>query len=139
MARPRQRAQARHQFNRTDRISETIREIVATELERIGDERVDLVTVTGVDVDGDLATARVYYSAMTVEADGRGDEVAEALDEMRWTIQKVVNGAIRARKTPQISFHPDDVLAAALRIDDIIAHRIDPEAEAAAADADRDA
>ena len=28
MGRPRQRAQARHQYNRTDRISETIREIV---------------------------------------------------------------------------------------------------------------
>ena len=39
MGRPRQRAQTRHQFNRTDRIGQTIREIVATELERLGDER----------------------------------------------------------------------------------------------------
>ncbi|NLA35557.1 MAG: ribosome-binding factor A, partial [Actinobacteria bacterium] len=60
MARPRQRAQARHQYNRTDRIAETIREIVATQLERIADERADMVTVTGVKVDNDLNTAKVY-------------------------------------------------------------------------------
>ncbi|MFN8052901.1 MAG: 30S ribosome-binding factor RbfA [Acidimicrobiales bacterium] len=126
MARPRQRAQARHQYNRTDRISETIREIVATELERLGDERVDLVTVTGVTVDNDLNTAKVFYSALTVEADGRLDGVADALEEIRWPIQRVVNGAIRARKTPQIEFLPDDVLAAALRIDDIINDRVHP-------------
>ena len=41
MGRPRQRAQARHQYNRTDRISETVREVVATELERLGDPYVD--------------------------------------------------------------------------------------------------
>lgn len=129
MGRPRQRAQARHQYNRTDRISETIREIVATELERLGDERVDMVTVTGVTVDNDLNTAKVFYSALTAEAEGRVDEVAESLDEIRWPIQRVVNGAIRARKTPQIVFLPDDVLAAALRIDDIIAHRVLPAGE----------
>jgi len=136
MGRPRQRAQARHQYNRTDRISETVREIVATELERIGDERVDMVTVTNVVVDNDLATAKVYYSALTAEAEGRLDDVDEALEELRWTIQKVVNGAIRARKTPQISFHPDDVLAAALRIDDIIAERVHPAGEGVDAESD---
>lgn len=126
MGRPKQRAQARHQYNRTDRISETVREIVATELERLGDERVDMVTVTNVVVDNDLQTAKVFYSALVAEAEGRLDDVDEALEEVRWRIQKVVNGAIRARKTPQISFHPDDVLAAALRIDDIIAERVQP-------------
>lgn len=126
MARPRQRAQARHQFNRTDRIAETVREIVATELERIDDERAEMVTVTGVKVDNDLNTAKVYYSAIIAENEGRLDEVAEALDEARWPIQQVVNRSIRARKTPQIQFLPDDVLAAALRIDDILAERIKP-------------
>lgn len=135
MGRPRQRAQARHQYSRTDRISQTVREIVATELERLGDERVDMVTVTSVVVDNDLQTAKVYYSALTAEAEGRVDDVAEALEELRWPIQRIVNGEIRARKTPQISFHPDDVLAAALRIDDIIAERVHPAGESADGDA----
>ncbi|HMS12813.1 MAG: 30S ribosome-binding factor RbfA [Microthrixaceae bacterium] len=129
MGRPRQRAQTRHQFNRTDRIGQTIREIVATELERLGDERLELVTVTGVVVDGDLGTAKVYYSALTAEAEHRVDEVEGALEELRWPIQKVVNRAITARRTPQLSFHPDEVLAAALRIDDILAQRVTDESD----------
>ncbi|MEZ5322962.1 MAG: 30S ribosome-binding factor RbfA [Microthrixaceae bacterium] len=129
MARPRQQAQARHRFNRTDRIAETIREIVATELERHDDDRLTLVTVTGVVVDNDLAAAKVYYSALTAAAGGHTDDVAGALDELRWPIQRVVNGAIRARRTPQIQFLPDEVLAAALRIDDIAAQRVTVEVE----------
>lgn len=124
---PRQRRSGRNSFNRTDRISEAIREIVATQLERHAEERLELVTVTSVEVDGDLATAKVYYSDLVAQSEGRAGEVAEALEEVRWPIQKVVNRDIRARRTPQVSFHHDDVLDAALRIDDIVAGRIEPE------------
>jgi ribosome-binding factor A len=110
-------------FSRTDRLSESIREIVATELERLDDDRLDMVTVTSVTVDNDLAHAAVYYSALVAENDGRGDEVAEALDDQRWRIQRVINRNVRARKTPQIAFHPDDVLQRALRLDDILEGR----------------
>jgi ribosome-binding factor A len=97
-----------------------IREIVAGELERLGDERLEMVTVTGVRVDGSLDTADVFYSAFTAEEDGRLDELDEAFEDVRWRIQKKVNGAIRARRTPQIRFRPDDVLEGALRIEEII-------------------
>ncbi|MEZ5371803.1 MAG: 30S ribosome-binding factor RbfA [Microthrixaceae bacterium] len=108
-------------FQRTDRIGETIRELVAEELERIGDERLDLVTITGADVDGDLARARVYFSAlMAAEADEL-DEVTEALDELRWPLQQVINRNIRARKTPQISFKRDTSIEAGLHIEEVLA------------------
>ena len=110
-------------FSRTDRISESIREIVATELERLDDDRLDMVTVTNVTVDNDLAHAAVYYSALVAAQEGRGEEVAEALADQRWRIQRVVNRNVRARKTPQIAFHPDDVLQQALRLDDILEGR----------------
>jgi ribosome-binding factor A len=110
-------------FSRTDRISETIREIVATELERLDDDRLDLVTVTNVTVDNDLAHAAVYYSALVAAQEGRGDEVADALEDQRWRIQRVVNRNVRAKKTPQIAFRPDEVLQQALRLDDILEGR----------------
>jgi len=125
MARPRQRPQPRRQYSRTDRIAETIREIVATELERLGDERLDLVTVTNVVVDADLSTAKVYYSALTATAEDRTDQLAEGFEAVRWPIQRVVNKAMTARRTPQIVFVPDDVLSAALRIEDILAQRVE--------------
>jgi ribosome-binding factor A len=107
-------------FQRTDRIGELVREIVASELERIGDERLELVTVTAVQVDGSLDHADVFYSAFNAEADDRLGEVAEALDEVRWPIQQVVNRQVRARRTPQIRFRPDEVLSEALRIEEIL-------------------
>ncbi len=111
---------APRQFSRTDRLGELVREVVASELERIGDERLDLVTITGVQVDGSLEHADVFYSALQAEADGRTDEVAEALEERRWKVQQVVNREVRARKTPQITFKHDDVLTSALRVEEIL-------------------
>ena len=69
----RRRPAGRQQFSRSDRISEQVREVVANELERIGDERLDLVTITGVRIDNELARAEVFYSAMTAEDEGRID------------------------------------------------------------------
>ena len=97
-----------------------MREIVASELERIGDERLEMVTVTAVDVDASLERAEVFYSALSAEEDGRSEEVAEALEELRWPIQKLVNKEVRARRTPQIQFRQDTVLTSALRIDEIL-------------------
>jgi ribosome-binding factor A len=122
----RRRPAGRHQFSRSDRVQEVVREVVATELERIGDERLDMVTVTDVRVDNELAKAEVFYSALTAEAEGRLDEVAEAFEDVRWPIQQVVNRTVRARRTPQIEFRPDDTLASAIRIEDILAGRVDP-------------
>lgn len=114
------RRRAPRPYNRTDRIGELVREIVASELERIGDERLDLVTITDVRVDGSLEHAEVFWSALQAEDDDRLGEVAEALEERRWKLQQVVNREVRARKTPQIAFRPDDVLRSALRVEEIL-------------------
>ncbi|MDQ2678311.1 MAG: ribosome-binding factor A [Actinomycetota bacterium] len=101
-------------------MGEQLREIVASELERIGDERLELVTITAVDVDGSLETADVFYSAMSADEDGRSEEVAEALDEQRWKVQQLINREVQMRRTPQIRFRPDTVLSSALRIEEIL-------------------
>lgn len=116
----RRRSGSQRDFNRTDRIGGLVRDVLALELERIDDERLELVSITTVQVDGALEHAKVYYSSLHAEEEGRLDEVAEALAELRWPLQQVVNREVRARKTPQISFHYDDVLTSALRIDDIL-------------------
>lgn len=126
MGRPRQRAATRHQYSRTDRISESIREIVATELERIGDERLDMVTITNVTVDNDLNTAKVFYSSIVATAEGRTDVIEDGFEAVRHRVQQAVGRGVRARKTPRVTFLPDDVLNAALRIEDIVSGRVEP-------------
>jgi ribosome-binding factor A len=51
-------------YPRMARVNEVVREVIADELERLSDPRLGLVTVTGVDVSGDLRHATVYYSAL---------------------------------------------------------------------------
>ena len=118
-------------------MGEQLREIVASELERIGDERLELVTITAVDVDGSLETADVFYSAMSADEDGRSEEVAEALDEQRWKVQQLINREVHMRRTPQIRFRPDTVLSSALRIEEIlrdIGEQDGPDSDAASLD-----
>lgn len=106
-----------------------IRAVVATELERLDDDRLELVTVTAVEVDADLSSAQVYYSAIYAEEQGRLDEVRDALEDLRWPIQRILNAEIRARRTPQIVFAPDEVLRRALHLEDLMAGRADPAIE----------
>ena len=46
-----------HRYPRSARLSETLREIIAEELVRIDDERLELVTITNIDVDNELNRA----------------------------------------------------------------------------------
>ena len=55
-------------------------EVLADELERMSDPRLELVTLTGVDVSRDLRHAKVYYS--TLDRD-RGRRAATSVPERR--------------------------------------------------------
>ncbi|MFM7069753.1 MAG: 30S ribosome-binding factor RbfA [Actinomycetes bacterium] len=134
----RRRSTAPRAFQRSDRVGELVREIVASELERLGDDRLEMVTITACGVDASLEHAIVWFSALGAEEEGSLDEVAEALDELRWPIQQVVNRQVRARRTPQIQFRPDTVLTGALRIEEILRglpERPEPDSAASARDA----
>jgi ribosome-binding factor A len=95
-----------------------VREILGEELERIGDERLEMVSITSVDVDADLNRGIVYFDSLTgVDGD---DEVLEAFGELRVRLQGALGRQMRARKTPILDFRPDDVLRSAERIDELL-------------------
>jgi ribosome-binding factor A len=107
-----------HRYPRSARVGETLREIIAEELVRIGDERLEFVTVTGIDVDNELNRAHVFYDSLAGE-DG-DEEIIAALGEHRARLQSSIGRQIRAKKTPILDFQPDDALRSAERIDDIL-------------------
>ena len=119
VAMARRRPSAPRQFSRTDRVGEVIQRS-SRPSRAIGDERLEMVTITAVDVDGALERADVFYSCLSADEEGRSDEVAEALEERRWKVQQVINRQVQTRRTPQISFRPDTVLSSALRIEQIL-------------------
>ena len=117
-------------YRRTARVNELVREIVAEELQIIGDERLELVTITGVEVDAELRTGRVYFD--TPWADRADDTLAaEALESHRGRLQRAIADQARMRRTPELSFHPDEGVRAGLRVESIL-RDLGPQAEGAA-------
>ena len=114
----------KHSYSRSDRLSVSVREVVADELVRIDDERLEFVTITRVDVDTEMNRGIVYYDSLRGEA---GDaEIIEALNDHRIRIQGAVGRQVRAKKTPVLSFRPDDVIRSAERIDRILRENPSP-------------
>jgi ribosome-binding factor A len=109
---------------RTARFNELLREVIAEQLERIDDQRLEHVTITSVDVDADLNRAIVYYDALAGES--VDEKVLEAFGAHRVRIQGAIGRQVRARKTPILQFRPDDVIRSAERIDRILRDATSP-------------
>lgn len=134
MSKPRRTAApSGHRYPRTARLNESLREVIAEELIRIDDERLSMVAITAIDVDPEMNRAVVFWDSLLGE-DG-DEQISEALGEHRIRIQSAVGRQIRAKKTPILSFRPDDAIRAAERIEQIL-HREDtlPERPAESAD-----
>ena len=116
----RKRSAGERPYARTERVSELVREIVAEELQTIDDERLELVTITSVDVDNELSKGMVYFDAFDLA--GRTDEeVAEALRSHRVRLQGAIGRQARMRRTPELVFRPDPAVRAGARVDEILA------------------
>jgi ribosome-binding factor A len=105
-------------YPRTARLNRLFQEILAEELERIDDERLELVTIMSVDCDASLDRAIVYYESLGGADDD--DEVLEALDEVRPRLRTAVGRQARVKRTPELVFKPDDVERGARRVEDIL-------------------
>ena len=111
----RRRTAARRPRQRPHRSpGELVREVVASELERIGDARLVLVTITDATVDGSLEHGRLL-SALQAE-DGRLDEGRGSGAALEGAAG--VNCEVRARHSDQPRH--DDVLRSVLRADQIL-------------------
>ncbi len=115
---------APHRYPRTARVNEVIIEIVAEELARLSDPRLEMVTVTGAEASTDLAYATIYYSAL----DGAGQQQSEAqatataaaLHKATPHLRRVMGRQVRWRNTPFLTFKLDPSVAAGERIEELL-------------------
>ncbi len=105
-------------YPRTARLNRLFQEILAEELERIDDERLEMVTITAVDCDSALVRAVVLYD----NPGGADDdaEVLEGLGEARSRLQAAIARQARVKHTPELVFRPDDVLRGAERLEEVL-------------------
>jgi ribosome-binding factor A len=102
-------------YARTLRVNEVLRQVLAEELERLSDadERLSMLTVTGVDAAPDLRQARVYLGSLSGEA-------SEALAERRAHLQRAVGRQVRMKRTPLLTFEVDPAVEAGNRVEDVL-------------------
>ena len=105
-------------YPRMARVNTLLQEILGDEIERIDDDRLELLTVTGVVCEPDLRRAIVSYDSLRgPDAD---DEVIEALGAHRPRLQRAVARQARLKRTPELRFEPDAAIRAGERIDEVL-------------------
>lgn len=102
-------------YPRTARVNELVREVLATELERLADvdERLHLATITHVDVSADFSHATVLLSSLS-------EATEEALMEYRVRLQRAIGRQVRLKRTPLLGFAVDPAIESGRRVEAIL-------------------
>ncbi|PWA13546.1 30S ribosome-binding factor RbfA [Pueribacillus theae] len=104
---------------RANRVAEQIKQELTEIIDRrLKDPRIGFVTITGVEVTGDLQQAKVYFTVL-------GDEekkaaTLEALEKASGFIRSEIGSRIRLRKTPELLFLFDESINYGNRIEKLI-------------------
>ena len=104
---------------RSNRVAEQMKKEIGDIIGRkIKDPRVGFVTVTDVDVTGDLQQATVYITSLGSERERA--ETLKALEKASGFIRSEVGSRIRLRRTPEISFEFDASVEYGNKIDQLL-------------------
>ncbi len=123
---------------RTARVASVIREVVSNSiLFELRDPRIANVTVTRVEVSGDIQHARVFVSVM-------GDERAQTLcmhglESSAGFLQSKLADRVKTRYTPQLRFVLDDGIKKSFEVTRIIKEVLPSHSEGTLADAEAEA
>ncbi|RYG73839.1 30S ribosome-binding factor RbfA [Lentibacillus lipolyticus] len=104
---------------RSNRVAEQMKKELGELLsQRIKDPRVGFVTVTDVEVTGDLQQATIFISVLGSEEEKH--DTLTGLAKAKGFIRSEIGKRIRLRKTPEISFELDEALEHGNRIEKIL-------------------
>lgn len=104
---------------RANRVAEQMKKELGEILTlKLKDPRVGFVTVTDVEVTGDLQQATIYISVLGSEKEKQDSLLG--LTKARGFIRSEIGKRIRLRKTPEITFEFDEAFEYGSRIDSIL-------------------
>ncbi|GEN86460.1 30S ribosome-binding factor RbfA [Oceanobacillus sp. FSL W8-0428] len=104
---------------RAHRVAEQMKKELGDILSRkIKDPRVGFVTVTDVEVTGDLQQAKIFISVLGDEK--KKQETLLGLAKAKGFIRSEIGKRIRLRKTPELTFEFDEAIEQGNRIDSIL-------------------
>jgi ribosome-binding factor A len=113
---------------RANRVGEQVKKELSDIIGRkIKDPRIGFVTVTDVQVSGDLQQAKVYISVLGDEE--QRENTLKGLAKAKGFIRSEVGQRIRLRKTPEIIFEWDESMEYGNRINSIL-HQLHNDSDA---------
>jgi ribosome-binding factor A len=103
---------------RMRKVNEALREVLAEGIDALGDPGIGFVTVTGVRATSDFSEAAVYVSVLGNEK--KRERSLRSLERAHGVLQARVARELRFRRTPLLTFHYDETLDRALRMNDLL-------------------
>jgi ribosome-binding factor A len=103
--------------DRMAKVNSTLREVLAEEIERMNDTRLEMVSVTAVQTAPNLRNAMVYIDVLDED---KHDPALEALNRAAHRLQKAIGQQVRMKYTPALEFAIDPGVVGGERIDAIL-------------------
>ncbi|MDV2858307.1 MULTISPECIES: 30S ribosome-binding factor RbfA [Oceanimonas] len=126
------------EFSRTRRVGQELQKEIAVILQReIKDDRLGMVTVSGVEVSRDLNYAKVFVTFLDNDAE-RVEQGMEVLKEASGYIRSLVAKAMRLRVTPELRFSYDQSLVEGMRISTLVSSTVEEDKRRSAGRNDED-
>jgi len=105
---------------RVGRVSqEILREVNDILLNTVRDPRVDGITITDVDLTGDLQEATIFYSTLETD-DQTKKETQTGLNKATGLIRKELGARLTTYHTPELEFKRDESVEYGNRIDELL-------------------
>ncbi|MFC3914643.1 30S ribosome-binding factor RbfA [Pseudaeromonas sharmana] len=112
------------EFSRARRVAQQMQREVAMILQReIKDPRIGMVTVSDVDVSGDLQHARIYVTFLNNDAESI-ETGLKGLSEASGYIRLLLGKAMQLRVVPELRFAYDKTLVEGMRISNLVTNTI---------------
>ena len=106
-------------FARSNRVSGLIQKVLSEILQKdIGDPRLKMATITGVEVSRDLKLARIYFT--TADGEQKKDAAIKGFNSARGFIKRTLAQELGLKYMPDIKFLYDESLEYGSRIDRLI-------------------
>lgn len=117
------------EFGRSRRVAEQMRRNLSEIIRReIKDPRLQFLTITEVELSGDMSHARVYFSLLDPDHDPRA--ASEALQRAAGFMRRQLGRGMRVRQVPQLHFMHDESLARGARLTALIDDVVSPDKQA---------
>lgn len=115
------------EFGRSDRVSsEMQKELSLILLRDIKDSRLGFITITEVAVTKDLSVAKVYFTVLNVDDQGKRNNV-KWLNELAPVIRHELAKRMRLRHISELRFLYDDSFDTGMRVAELLSHLDKPD------------